>query len=171
MKIVFTGADFREPCLFKIYKKKVRKSSPETITIHHGILSQRNAEMESKSMPKLIKNQCQNRSRKRSWESSKIMCSWIVKIIQIHCKNNVCRRFSRLRARTENVQKNIKNDTNIHPTIYETSKQNLCSKKWCKKHRKSFKMELNRDPKTIVNKLKKRCRNNWDKGSGKEHPG
>ena len=49
----------------------------------------------------------------------------------------------------ETHQKNIKNDTKNHPTIDEKSIQISCSKKLCKKHRKTAKVEPKRRPKGV----------------------
>ena len=47
--------------------------------------------------------------------------------------------------------KHIKNDTPIHSQLNETSVQNLCSEKWCGKHRKPSNTESKREAKIINN--------------------
>ena len=56
-------------------------------------------------------------------------------------------------------QKTIENDVKIRPKIDAKSIQISYSKKWCQKHRKSSKMGLEREPKTVQNPFENRCRN------------
>ena len=91
-------------------------------------------------MPKLIKHHCQNWYRK-THENHPNHVYLKGKSFKFIVKTKVVKRFSRLRARTENKLKNIKTVTNIHPTIDEKSMQNLCSKSDAKKMETGAKME------------------------------
>ena len=109
--------------------------------------------MEPKSMPKLIKNRCQNWYRKRSGKSWKIMFFWKGKTLILSAEHStvVQKTAKRFRARwmreRETHQKNTKNETKIGHKINEKSMQNPCSEKWWKKHRKSSTLEPKRTSK------------------------
>ena len=79
----------------------------------------------------------------------------------------------------ESHQKTIENKVKIHPKIDVKSRQISYSKKWCKKHRKSSKIEPKSEPETIQKPIKnrfekkigKRCFVTLHPGSKTHHPG
>ena len=84
------------------------------------------------SMPKLV--------TKKIGKIIKNHVSLNGKIIGIHCKTNIFDGLEGCMCARWSIQKNIKNDTKMHPQIDEQSIQISCSKRGYQKDRKSSKL-------------------------------
>ena len=142
------GTIFHAKCNQKIIKK--------TITKQLGIWCQRGPKMEPKTMPKRIKNQCQNKYRNRSWKSSKIMFLWRVKSLKFIVKTIL---FDGLegctRERKRYQQKHQKWDQNPTPNRW-TSDTNFMLEKGIPK------------TKQIINNVIKKRSEKWEETKKKD---
>ena len=103
------------------------KIHQKTITPKHGIRCQGcqngikiDAKSHHKSMRKLV--------TKKSGKSSKIMFFWMVRSLEVIVRTNVFDGLEGCMCERWRYQKNIKNETKVHPKIDEKSIQFSCSK-------------------------------------------
>ena len=122
--------------------------------------------MEPKSMPKRIKNQCQNWYRKRSGKSSKIMFLWRVKSLKFIGKTMVSDSLEGCMCEWLRYQKNIKNETRIPLKFNEKSIQKICSKKREPKYENSSKQWSKNGAKIHQKSLQKSMRKKVRKKGG-----
>ena len=127
--------------------------------------------MEPKSMPKLIKNQCQNWYRKRSGKSWKFKFFWKGKTLIFERRTLYCcskTSFARLLARwmreREIHKKTIENEVKIHPNIDTKSIQISYSKEVMQK---TWKIIQNRARKGAKSHTKNLSNNLFEKRVGK----
>ena len=112
----------------KIDKNSIQQIIKKTIAKKHGIWCQKGAKREPTSMPKRIKNQCKNWSRKRRGKSWKIMLFWHGKSSESVELYHAKRGLAISVREQEKSSTNIKHDAKIHPKIYEHSIQKSFSK-------------------------------------------